>query len=165
MAVSQDYPIYDGVAPSWADFSLFVDVPGAPLLDVKDVKAFSSSSSVEVGEQRGPGGRVKMRTTGQVKYEASMTLYASGFVKFLDGLALVAPARGNQRVLSLVHFGIIQMWTPHGSTDIFERRIKGARYMGDKVDASEGTDAQAVECPLSVLEVVTMRNGVELVAL
>ena len=100
--MNNDYPILNGVAPSWADIIVRATPEGGALLDVKDIAAINTSCTVEVGEQRGAsGGRVIRRTTGSVSYEASMTLYRSGYQKLLRNLVAAAEAsnlvRGNQR--------------------------------------------------------------------
>jgi hypothetical protein len=170
MSLNQEYPVIDGIVPSYADIKCSITPQGAPLIEMVDIKNISSGSTLEVGEQVGAtGGRVKARTTGKSKHEASMTLYFTGFNKLIDGLAQAALAaghtRGNQVVIGVVQFGITLIWTPPGSSDIFERRLKGCRYMGDKLDASEGTDAQGVDVALNPLENVYMRNGKEIVIL
>lgn len=162
--VDQSYPDLEGICPSWVDLTVTITPAGAPLIELGDIKSFSSSSALEVGEQR-KRGRVFKRTTGSVKHEASMTLYRSGFIKLLDGLALMAPSRGNQKILSVVHFGISLIWTPPETTDIFETRIKGCRYFGDTNAPSEGNDADTVDVALNPLERVHMRNGVEMTLL
>jgi hypothetical protein len=97
----------DGVAPSWADIIVKITGSGISLLTVDDFAAINSSRTVEVGELQGAsGGRVIKRTTGALKQEASITLYRSGYQKMLRTLMQNAPVRGNQRLLSLVHFDI-----------------------------------------------------------
>lgn len=165
MPVNQEFPVLDGICPSFADISVRITPIGAPLIEMKDIKSIDSGSSVEVGEQLSAAGQVMKTTTGKPKHEASMVLYYSGFVKLLDGLALVAPSRGNEKLVSLVHFGMILIWTPPGSTDVFERRLKGVRFVGEKVGAAEGVDAQTVDVALHVKKIVNMRNGVEITLL
>lgn len=166
MSVNNEYPVLDGIAPSWADITVKITPKGAPLIEMKDIAAIKAGVTVEVGEQRGAsGGRVLKRTTGQSKHEASMTLYRSGYQKMLRGLKAVAPKRGNQRVLTLVHFGLQVQHTPPGDVEIYEYRVKGARVVGRQLDGAEGVDADQVEVPLSVAEVVDMIDGEEVVML
>jgi hypothetical protein len=159
-----DFPLIDGVAPSWADVAVRISGVGIPLIEMGDISALSSSWTVEVGEQR-EGGRVIKRTRGSVSYEASMTLYASGYQKLLRGLASAAVLTGNQRAISLVTFNIIQMWTPPGGIDISQRIIKGCRILGNTQDSSEGTDAMQYELPLSPIAIVDVIDGVEVAPL
>jgi hypothetical protein len=163
----QSFPVLDGICPSWADVIVKASPVGAPLIEMNDIKSIDTGTSMEIGEMRGAsGGRVIKRTTGSVKYEASMTLYASGFNKFLRGLlAASPPTRGNQYRLSLVHFGLQVMFTPPGTDEIFEFRIKGCRYTGRKYAASEGVDAQPVDVNLNTIEIVDMIDGKECVLL
>lgn len=166
MAVNNEYPVLDGIAPSWADIIVKATPKGAALIDIKDIAAINTGTTVEVGEQRGAsGGRVIKRTTGSVSYEASITLYRSGYQKLVRGLMAIAPTRGNQKVISLAHFGIQVQHTPPGDIEIYEYRLKGCRILGRSLNGAEGTDADQVEVPLSVIEIVDMIDGVEVVSL
>lgn len=163
---NQEYPVLDGNAVSWADIVVKSEIFDGPLVDVKDIAALNTSGTVEIGEQRGAsGGRVTRRTTGQVSYEASMTLYASGWQTMLANLSSVAPDRGNQKVISLVHFNLQVQWTPEGATEIQEKIIKGCRVTGVTRNGAEGTDADQVEVALNPIEIVDVIDGVEHVML
>lgn len=159
-----DFPILDGIAPSWADISVRATPNGGNLITMGDIAAINSGWTVEVGEQR-EGGRVIKRTRGSVSYEAGWTLYASGYQKLLRALVEVAPrnAKG-QALLSLAHFLIHVQWTPPGADDILEYKIKGCRLLGRTIDSSEGDDAQQIEMSLSTIEVVDVIDGVEVIA-
>ena len=160
--MNQEFPVLEGVAPSWADVGFRFSITGAPLLEMIDIKSLSSGRSVEVGEQRGAsGGRVLKRTTGAEKNEASATLYYDGFIKLVDALSGVAPLRGDERVLSLVHFDVQYQFTPPGSTRIYDRRLLGCRYLGDTLAASEGTDAQPVDIMLNPLRIIQINSNGE----
>lgn len=153
---------------------------GGPLLEIGDIAAIDYNASVEIGEQR-EGGRVVNRTRGSSSYEASMTLYASGYQKLLTGLIAAAPVRGSQSLISLAVFTInIQFTPPAGGGvagqalgaaanalgvggGIFETRLKGCRVIGRNISAAEGNDAQQVEVPLSVIEIVDIVGGKEVV--
>lgn len=166
MAINQQYPILDGIAPSWADVAVECALYGGPVLSMTDVQAVNTSRTVEVGVQRGAsGGRVMRRTTGQLDQEASMTVYRSGYQQLIRALSSVAPARGNERLISLVHFDIQYQYSPPGSVEIYERRILGCRVLGDTMNDTEGSDAQTVEVPLSVIKIVDVIDGVEIVML
>lgn len=161
---NNEFPVIDGIAPSWADIIVRATPNGGALIDLKDIAAINTGRTVEVGEQKGAtGGRVIKRTSGDGKQEASLTLYRSGYQRFLRALMALAPPRGNQRILTLVHFGIQIQHTPPGDVEIYERRLKGCRVIGDTMNAAEGPEAQQVEVPLSVIEIVDMIDGVEVV--
>lgn len=167
MAVNQEYPILDGVAPSWADIVVNVTPFGAPLIKMIDIQSINTSRTVEVGYQRGASGGRKLRsTTGSADEEASMTLYASGFDQLVTNLSDVAPTRGNEYLISLVRFNIQLMWTPPGTTAIKERVLEGCRVIGDTLNDTEGSDATVVEVPLSVMRIVdVLPNGRRVVML
>lgn len=163
---TNDYPILDGVTPSWADIVVRATPYGGSLIETKDIAAINTSRSVEVGEQRGTsGGIVTKRTTGAASQEASWTLYYSGYHQLMRALVDLAPQRGNQYRISLVHFDIQMQWTPYGADDIFERRLQGVRVVGDTINPAEGTEAQQVEVPLSVIRIVDVIDGKEIVLL
>lgn len=166
MAVNNEYPVLDGMAPSFADISVKAKPNGAPLIEMVDIAAINTSSTLEIGEQRGAsGGRVLRRTTGSKTDEASWTLYRSGAQKLLRSLMAIAPRRGNQALVSLVHFDIIVQHTPPGDVEIYEYRLKGCRVSGRTLNSAEGTDAEQVEIPLSIGELVDIIDGVEVVLL
>jgi hypothetical protein len=174
-----DNPLINGFAPSWCDIAVRVSPGGGPLIEIGDIAAIDWNGTVEIGEQR-EGGRVVNRTRGSSSYEASMTLYASGWQKLLAGLVAAAPLRGSQSLLSLAVFSINIQFTPPtgggvagqaigavagalGVGGIFESRLKGCRIIGRTISAAEGNDAQQVEVPLSVLEIVDVIGGKEIV--
>ncbi len=65
------------------------------------------------------------------------------------------PRRGNQALVSLVHFDIIVQHTPPGDVEIYESTgLKGCRVSGRTLNSAEGTDAEQVEIPLSIGELV-----------
>jgi len=164
--MNNDYPQIDGIAPSWADIIVKATPTGGSILELKDIAAISMGRTVEVGEQRGAsGGRVMRRTTGAISYEMSITFYRSGFQKFLRSLAGLAPSRGNQKAISLVHFSVHVQHTPQGSVEIYDRRGKGCRVLADTLASAEGTDADQIEVPISVIEIVDMIDGSEIVLL
>jgi hypothetical protein len=166
MTINQEFPVLDGFAPSWADVTVTASPDGAPLIEMIDIKSIKTTMSLEVGEQRGAsGGRVLYRTSGSAKNEAEMTLYYSGFVKFLDGLRALAQTRNNQRALGFVQFGLMYQFTPPNSSRVYEVRIKGCRYMGRDMAPAEGPDAVTVDVKLNPLEIVDIVNGEECVLL
>lgn len=164
MALSNDYPILDGIAPSWADIEVKASANGAPLIEMKDIQAINTNSTVEVGEQR-QGGRVIRRTTGSLSNEASLTLYRIGYQKLLRAAKELAPLRGQQRVITLVSFDIQVLHTPPDDSEIYEFHLRGLRMLGRAINGTEGTDADVVEVPLSVISIVDVVDGEEIIAL
>jgi hypothetical protein len=169
--INNEFPVLDGIAPSWADLSVKMTGTGITLAEMKDIKAINSSRAVEVGKKHGAsGGRVMKRTTGAANDEASWTLYRDGYQKMLRTLIAAAVAKGyvrggNEVLISLVHFDIIWFMTPPGDTEIYQREILGARVIGDTMNAAEGTDASEVEVPLSVAKIVDVIDGKRVVLL
>jgi hypothetical protein len=160
MAVNQEYPVLNGIAPSWADIVVNIMPSGTPLIKMIDIQSVNTSRSVEVGYQRGAsGGRKLNRTTGAGDEEASITVYMSGYNQIVANLSEVAPRRGNEYLISLVPFDIQLLWTPPGETSIKERLVEGCRIIGDTLNDTEGSDATVVELPLSVMRIVDVVNG------
>lgn len=159
------FPLLDGFAPSWADVALTISASGVAALDVKDFKSINSGSTVEVGVQSA-GGRPRQTTYGAVAHESGFTLYLSGAQKFERMLKDAALAGGLVRdggvaQLSLVIFGLTYFFTPVGSAEIWERRLKGCRVLSDPEAPAEGTDATTVDYTLYVTERVKVIDGVE----
>lgn len=154
------YPVVDGVAPAWADIAVRLTPTGGELIPMGAIQALTTGTNVELGEQR-EGGRVVKRTRGDVSYEASMTLYADGWQQLLRGLAAQATNDGNRLLVGLTPILINVQWTPPGSNEIFEKRLKGCRIIGESEDSAEGTDAAVIELTLSPLEIVRVIDGQE----
>lgn len=160
--MNNDFPVLDGIVPSWADIIVRATPSGGPLISIAGIKSIETDVTVTVSEQRGAsGGRVMARTTGAVAYTAKATLYRSGYDELIEKLGALAPTRGKQQLISLVHFGITVQHTPPGSSKIFECRIKGCRLLGRNLASAEGTDAQTVDVVLNPLEIVDIKNGKE----
>ncbi len=171
MAVNNSYPVLDGIAPSWADITVKVQATGAPLLRMEQISAMSGARKVEVGSQEGAsGGREMKRTTGKVTNETSITLYRDGYEDFIEMLAAIAAntpglQRGNELLISLVHFDVQILHTPPLSQRIYERRWYGVRVLGDTLAHKEGVEADTVDIPVSTIKIADMSKGKEVVML
>lgn len=164
--ISQDFPVLDGFAPSWADLSMNFKGAVTPKLEMKDIASVESVASLEIGELRGlSGGKVVRTTTGASKYEGKLGLYQSGFVNLLDNLGPGMPTRGGVRIYGTIHFDIQQFWTPPGTDEIYEKQMNGCRILGDTLAAAEGTDAQQIDVPMKVGEVIYVIRGFKYVIL
>ena len=164
MSVNNEYPVLDGIAPSWADISCKATPDGGSLIVMADIKSITTGSVVEVGEQRGAsGGRVIKRTTGAKKDTAGMVLYHTGYLKLMRNLAKLAPSRGNEKLVSLVHFGFQIQFTPPGDPDVYEYRLFGVRFLGRNTNNQEGTDPNEVDCVLSIAKLADIVDGQEIV--
>jgi len=163
---NNDFPLIDGIVPSWSDIGIKITPKGAPVIDSKDIKAIKRTRDGEIGDQLGAsGGRVMARTTGKSRPGLTITFYRSGLSQLFEALAPIALKRGNQARIGLIPLFIQVQHTPFGSSRIYEWRAKGVRLMGDSMDASEGTEADTVEVTCNPLEIVDMINGVEVLYL
>jgi len=160
---NQALPSINDIEPSWADISATFCVDGGQALNTIDFAAIKTSRKGEVGERKGPGGRTMARTSGDAKNEASVVLYRSSLRRLIRALMAKAPTRGNQVIIGLVTFDILICHTPPGETEIYKRKIKGCRYMGESIDDKEGNDADKIEVSLSVAEIVDIIDDKEVV--
>ena len=142
-----DYPSLNEIAPSWADIKITLPIYDGATIETADIAAVKWSEKVEVGTQRGTSGIILRRTTGQNTPEGSITFYRSGWRKFLRGLKAQ-----NERI-ALVGFDVLIQHTPPGETDIYKVALLGCRVMGRGIDHAEGTDAEKVEIPLSLIRI------------
>ena len=161
---TNEYPVYNGITPSWCDISCVANIDGGVALELPHIQAINTGVEVELGSVEA-GGRVIKRTSGARKDSASMQLTHEDFQEFLRQLAAVAPSRGNQKVLSGVHFKLTIQWSPPGSDEIFEERLKGCRYTGRDLNSAKGTDPNMVDVKLNPLEIVDVVDGVEVIPL
>lgn len=169
MAIRPDFPTFNGTEPSFADISVFIDSPLAPLLPMVDIAAVNASTTVEVTKVKGAsGGRAMKRTTGTKEEEASLTLYASGWQLFQRLLIPVSSRRGTQAIIGLTSFNIQVLHTPPtilNDPNIYEVQIRSCRIIGVSYADAEGSDAKKVELTLSTMEVASVVDGTEVVLL
>lgn len=161
---NQAYPSLNDIAPSWADIAATFTVYEGSVLEMIDFAGIKWARKLEPGEQKGAsGGRVMARTSGDVSFEASATLYRSGYRKLLKALIEKAPLRGNQRKIGVVGFDILIQHTPPGESEIYQVKIKGCRFLGDSDDMKEGNEADKIEITLNPIEIVNIVDGEEVV--
>jgi hypothetical protein len=154
----------NGIAPSWADVAVSVTPSGASLIKTNQIKSLNSSRKVDVGLQK-QGGRVFKRTTGESTQEGTIVFYRDGYDELIREFVKIAPKRGNECLISLVYFTVQVLHTPPGSTKIYERIWEGVRIVGDTMNGAEGTDAQEVEVPVSIIQIADMVDGQKVVLL
>jgi len=151
----QEYPTFQGVAPSWSDLSISFPIYGGATVKLTDIAALKWSDSVEIGDFAGTnGGRKSRRTTGKYSCEASCTFTVDGWKAFQAKLAEKNPK------ITLVGFDVLAMYTPPDSTEICKVKIAGCRVSGRSGDMSDGTDAALIEVALNPMRIE--ENGVNL---
>jgi hypothetical protein len=163
------YPTLNGIAPDWACADIVLNVPGGATLEDFDVHDISCSDSLEIGKQRGKGGKKKARGMGQADHEASMTLYRSGGRMLTLAIGAAAEAAGfvsnGQIQIGLVAFDIFYKHTPPGQSGIYLVKVMGCRLTGREFGGSEGADLDMVTCPLDPMSIVEVIDGKEYVLL
>lgn len=158
MPANNNYPTYNGIAPSWADAVVRITPTDLAAVTVEDIKGINSNVSLETGQQRA-GGRVMKFTAGSSNNEASLILYLSGWRALVMALKDAAPLRGDARILRYVHFDVNYVFTPVGETEIYERRLRDCFLAGMPMNGAEGTDAIEVEAPIMVKEIIDVVGG------
>lgn len=162
-----EFPVLDGLAPSWAVAAITLSTTGAPILKTEDIAAINSGlGAVSRGVQLS-GGRKRRRTVGSKTDEGSMTLYHHGWLALL-GMLIKSPSvykRGNVYCVGLVAFDINYKYVLPGDPTQFERRIKRAMIMNGTLNGAEGDDPNKVEVPLDVMETVDVIDGKEVTTL
>jgi hypothetical protein len=165
MAINNEFPILDGIAPSFGDLSCVIRGTSIAALKMNDINAISTNSTRERGEQRNAGGVVVRRTVGQSSRESSLTLYRHGVQNLWRNLIVGAQAlglvQGNQALIALVPFTIDYKHSPPGSDEIFQRILRGCMVDGAAMNSAVGTDAQTVEIPINTIQIVDVVDGVE----
>jgi hypothetical protein len=159
-------PLIDGRAPSFAEVATTVDVIGGQSVDVS-FKALSWESKIERGEQRGPGGRLRARTTGKKDDTASCTMYRSELKVLQRALVAVAPRDSAGRPqLSKVTFTLTVNYSFDDDTDITTVILRGCHFDKNAGKFDDGsTDADTVDMDLTPIEVVEVIDGQETVLL
>lgn len=167
MGLNQQNAVVDGIECSYADINIKFTAKNGALIETADVQSISSGTTIELGEKRGvSGGRVLSRTHGSESNEGSLTFYRAGWKTFYRALKASAPRRGKQIVISPVSFEVHVQFTPLNTDEIFEYFMKGCRIIGRNNTHTEGVDADLVEVPLSVLQIVDIdEDGDEVVLL
>jgi hypothetical protein len=168
MTTSNDFPVYNGISPSYADLSAQAFGLDLDLLEIGDIKSINTNITVEVGEKK-IGGRVIDTTTGEVSYEFGMTLYQAGWLSYVERLAQAAESlghvRGNYKRVSLVHHDLVYRFEVPGVAQLFEVTIKGIRYLGRNMQTAQGNDSLEVECKFHCKEIIDDLNGTQVVLL
>lgn len=158
MPANNNYPTYNGIAPSWADAIIRITPTGLATVTVEDIKGINTNVSLETGETRA-GGRVMKFTTGSVTSEGSLILYLSGWRALIKAIKDAAPLRGDTRLLRFVTFDVNYIFSPYGEDEIYERRLRDCFLAGMPLNGAEGTDAVEVEVPLKVKEIIDVVGG------
>ena len=169
--MAESYPTLNGEAQSWTNIRVAITPYDGTELDAADLSDISWSGTIEVGEQRMTGGRLKARTAGMPKCEAKATFYADGYDRLIDALAKVAIAKGFVNAagaarIALVKFDVLIMHTPIDQSTIKSVLLEGCRLLTDSASMSEGTDADKLEVSLNPVEVTrTTTTGQKVVLL
>ena len=152
-ATNQQYPTLNDFEPSWADLSTRIHLLGGPTIqNMGDFKSIKWDSAVTEGRWSGlSGGREMKRTTGIQKTQGSCEFSPGGLYRLCRELAKVAPTRGKQKLLSLVIFDIVLLYTPPWTDFIFHEEMRGCRMLKLARDAADGS-----EVPISPVDLAPM---------
>ena len=156
--MSETFETMNGVAASWSDILLTVAVAGGPSIKGGreggfGLKAVKFGAERKVGLQK-RGGLPYKRTSGDVDFTNSMTLYKDGWVVLRDALAKVAPVVQGVARIGLVPFDILVDWTPAEQPNSIDTvRLISLRITKSDQSPSEGSDPGEVEVELSIMSV------------
>jgi hypothetical protein len=159
----QEFPLLNGVEPSWADASIKFTVYDGETISSADIAGLDVSDSLDIGVTRGTGAQKRKRTTGQEDNECTLKLYRSGYRALVRAIMAKAPTRNGQKQVGLVLFDIFYDHTPPGETDIFKLRVLGCRIAGRSFSGAEGSAADQVEVPVNCMKIVEIIDGEEVV--
>lgn len=135
-----DYPLFNGKYPSWASLSLSFDG-----FDTSDFTKLDWEDKLEPGKVRGKGSFARGRTQGDYDCDGSFSMLLDAATKFMRQLATKNPSIG------LVPFDVVGQWSDTDGGDVHEVRLVGCRIQGRKSSSAPGTDAAAIEFPLSIM--------------
>lgn len=156
----------NGTAPSWAEVEITADVSGGGSFPDIDWKSVDVESKVDRGFQRGPGGQVKQKTTGQPTDSASGSLYRSGLRQLKIALAAAAPQDAAGRYqLSKVRFNIIIKHAYEDDAQIYCLKLLGCTLDKNAFKMAEGAEADTVDIDLNPMKVIEIIDGKETVLL
>lgn len=158
--MAESYPSLNGVAQSWADIKITINVPGGAAVPVTDIANIKYSRTVARGEQRGVGMEIKKRTRGQRSYSGGITFYAEGKYTLRAALLPLAPIIGGRPDLSGVAFDILVQHAVTPTSPIREVQMLGCFIDEESGDHSEGSDVDKYEVVLSVGSVEDKVEGV-----
>jgi hypothetical protein len=156
----------NGRSVSWAELTAAINVQGGQTLAVIDMKSIDYEMKVDRGEQRGVGGRVRKKTTGQGSNTAAAAFYKDGLDDLETELVKYAPQNdeGNYQ-LSKVTFDVIVKHSFNDDPKIYEVRLIGCHL--DKISEknAEGTDPVVPDIDLNPLRIVKIVDGKPVVLL
>lgn len=156
----------NGNACSWAEVEITADVVGGGSFPDIDWKSMDAESKVDRGVQRGPGGQVKKKTTGQPTDTASASLYRSGLKALKRALVAVAPQDAAGRYqLSKVRFNIVVKHSVDDDPDINILKFLGCTLDKNAYKMAEGPDADVVDIDLNPMKIIEVIDGKETVLL
>lgn len=150
---TQQFPTYNGVAPSWSNLQLNFGIYDGPSIQTRDVLSIDWSQSLELSEVRGLGGGLLARTQGQSSFEGSMTMTVTGWEILRRGLSDVAKQK-DLPGYSLVAMDISAAWALPGADDVKTVTLNGIRITGVSSSNAAGPDAAQVELTLSIARIV-----------
>lgn len=155
-------PSEDSYAPSFQDIKLTFKLKGGESFEVEDIKSITLNTSVDIGSQRAAGGVVARRTTGSETHTGSFAIYRAGWQAVLKKLVKIAPLKKGKRRIGGIHFSIEVQHSFPGEDEIYSFRVKGCRIAGREASFAEGNDADTINVPMSIGDIVDVIDGEEI---
>lgn len=153
-------------AVSWAEIDCTINIAGGQSVKGFDLKSLNYESKVERGVQRGPGGKVKKRTTGQLTDAADCEVYRDALRIIKRAIVAVAPKDSASRPqISKVTFDLVVKFAMDGDPEIYCTKLLGCHLDKTAFKHAEGTDADTVAIDLNPIEIVEVIDGQDTVLL
>lgn len=157
-------------AVSWAEIDCTINIAGGQSVKGVDLKSVNYESKVERGVQRGPGGKVKKRTTGQPTDSADAEFYRDGLRILKRAIVAACIAAGyvdsaGRPQLSKVTFDLVIKFAMDGDPEIYCTKLLGCHLDKTAFKHAEGTDADTVASDLNPIEIVEVIDGQDTVLL
>ncbi len=156
----------NGTAVSWSEIEIIANVSGGGSFPDLDWKTLDHEEKIDRTFQRGQGGRIKAKTTGQLTPAASGSLYRSGLRELVRAVKAVAPqdAAGRYQV-SKVRFDLVINHSYTDDTEIYCVKLLGCSLDKKSFKHAEGADADLVDVDLNPMRIIEMIDGDEVVLL
>jgi len=153
-------------AVSWAECKAVANIDGGIDLPDIDWKSFDFEEKIDRAWQRGQGGRLKKKSTGQSTPSAKATAYREGLKALKTGLLALAPQNSeDQYQLSKVRFTLVITHSYEGDPEIYCIEIRDCTLDSTAFKMAEGPEADTVDIDLNPRQIVEIIGGKEVVLL
>lgn len=142
------YPSFNGIYPSWADFEIIIKAAGMPTFKTLDFMAFEAKETLQPGEVRGAGPVRRGTTIGEYSAEASITFAMLQGQLLRQRLGNIAKLR--KMPMGAVYFQINANWKLPGLMGAFIKcEVVNCRIQESAFSGAPGSDPAALVVPIN----------------